>query len=413
MNPYLVILPAALIGRYILQLVADGLNLSHVRDELPAEFEGCYDSETYRTAQRYLRDTTRFDMLEDTVHTTVILVFLLSGGFGYLDRFARQAGFGPIVTGLVFAAILTLAAQVLRLPFSIYSTFVIEERYGFNKTTPSTFTLDLVKSLGLTAIIGGTALAGILWFFGRMGSLAWLACWGAVSAFQCLLIFVAPYIILPLFNKFEPLEDGDLKAAIGSYARNQGFRMKGIFKMDGSKRSTKTNAFFTGFGKARRIVLFDTLIGRHTTEELVSIVAHEMGHYRKKHIPQAILRAVLSSGLMFYLLSHFIANERLFAAFGMEQVSTYGGLFLFAFLYTPFALALALIENAISRRHEYAADDYAVGTAGTPDAMISGLKKLCADNLANLTPHPMKVILSYSHPPILERIRAIRNATTS
>jgi len=408
MNPYLLIIPAALLGRYVLDLIADRLNLRQSGEELPSEFEGVYDVEKYRTSQRYLRDTTSFSTIEDTFQTAAALVFLLAGGMGFVDGLARSAGSGPIVPGLVFAAVLTLASQILRLPFSVYSTFVIEERYGFNKTTPKTFGLDLLKSLLLAALIGGPALAAILWFFDRTGALAWVYCWVAMSAFQCLLIFIAPYVIMPLFNKFEPLEDSELKDSIQDYAQAQNFRMRGVFKMDGSKRSTKSNAFFTGFGRSKRIVLLDTLIDRHTTDELVSIVAHEMGHYRKKHVPQAMFRAILFSGLMFFLLSLFIGNERLFSAFGMEHVSTYGGLFLFGFLYTPLAVVISLMEHAISRRHEYAADEYAVRTAGAPEAMITGLKKLCADNLSNLTPHPFKVALSYSHPPIIERIQAIR-----
>jgi len=408
MNPYLIVIPAALLGRYALHVAADLLNLRHVREELPAEFEGVYDAGKYRASQRYLRDTTHFGIVEDTFMTAAVLLFLLAGGMGFVDRPARAWGSGPIVPGLVFAAILMLASRILHLPFLIYDTFVIEERYGFNKTTPKTFALDLLKSLLLAALIGGPALAAILWFFERTGGAAWLYCWGAMSAFQCLLIFIAPYVIMPLFNKFEPLEEGPLKTAISDYARKQGFRMQGVFKMDGSRRSTKSNAFFTGFGRTRRIVLLDTLIGRHTVDELVAVVAHEMGHYRGKHVPRALLRAVIESGIMFYLLSLFIGNEQLAGAFGMRQATAYGGIFLFAFLYTPPAVLISLIEQAISRRHEYAADRYAVQSAGTPQALIDALKKLCSDNLANLTPHPFKVFLSYSHPPILERIRAIR-----
>jgi STE24 endopeptidase len=226
--------------------------------------------------------------------------------------------------------------------------------------------------------------------------------------FQVFLIFIAPYVIMPLFNKFEPMNEGELKTAIENYAKSQDFKMKGVFKMDGSKRSAKTNAFFTGFGKSRRIVLFDTLIAKHTTQELISIVAHEMGHYKKKHILHAIVRSTALTGVTFYLMSLFIENKLLFDAFRMEHVSIYASLFFFGFLYTPLALIFAVIENGISRKQEYEADAFAVRTCGKPDVMIECLKKLSVDNLSNLTPHPVKVFLSYSHPPVLKRIEAIR-----
>jgi STE24 endopeptidase len=230
-----------------------------------------------------------------------------------------------------------------------------------------------------------------------------------VVLFQIVLLFLAPVIIFPLFNKFYPLEDGELKTAIEDYARSQHFKMRGIFKMDASKRSTKSNAFFAGFGRFRRIVLFDTLIDRHTVDELVSVLAHEMGHYKRKHILKSILISVMTTGLVFFVLSLFINNKGLFSAFKMQHTSIYASLFFFAFLYSPINLAISIFSNILSRRHEYEADAYAVSTYRKPESMISALKKLTVDNLSNLTPHPLKVFLSYRHPPVLERIRAIRN----
>ncbi len=408
MNVYLIIILAVLVGSYLLELLADWLNLRNLKEGLPSEFDGSYDAERYKTSQRYLRETTRFGIAVDTFHTVLYLALILTGVFNLVDLFARCFGLGPILTGLIFAATLGIVSAVVNLPFSIYSTFVIEEKYGFNKTTPKTFVLDILKSLLLGIIIGAPVLAAMFWFFEKAGSLAWVYCWIAVTVFQVLLMFIAPYVIMPLFNKFIPLEDGELKDAIEMYVKGQNFKMKGLFKMDGSKRSAKTNAFFTGFGKSRRIVLFDTLIARHTVVELVAIVAHEMGHYKKKHILSAIARAIATTGLMFFLMSLFIGNRGLFEAFKMEHVSIYAGLFFFGFLYTPIAAIIGIVENAISRRHEYEADRYAVETTENPDAMIAGLKKLTVDNLSNLTPHPFKVLLSYSHPPILARIRAMR-----
>ncbi len=326
-----------------------------------------------------------------------------------VDRFARGFHLGTIPTGLIFTAVLMLASQIIHIPLSAYDTFVIEEKYGFNKTTLKTFVMDILKSWLLAVVIGGGILSAVLWIFETVGMWAWFYCWMAITVFQIFLMFVAPAVILPIFNKFEPLEDGSLKDKIENYVRSQAFRMKGVFKVDGSRRSTKTNAFFTGFGRFRRIALFDTLIARHTEDEIVSILAHEMGHYKKKHILKFMVLSIFTTGLMCYILSLFIGNKGLFAAFQMEEISIYASLFFFGFLYTPIEMIIGILENALSRRHEYEADAFAVKTYGKPEAMILALKKLSLENLSNLTPHPFKVFLSYSHPPVLERIRAIRN----
>jgi STE24 endopeptidase len=407
MNAHLAVVLAALIGRYVLELVSGRRNIRNISEDLPAEFEGFYDSAKYRTSQQYLRENTRFGLVEDTFDTVLSIGFILLGGFNLVDTLARGAAAGEVLTGLVFAGFLILGAKVIGLPFDVYDTFVIEEKYGFNRTTPRTFVLDSVKALILNAILGGALFALVVWLFDAAGPRAWLYCWGAVVAFELVIMFIAPYVILPLFNKFEPLDEGPLKTAIEDYARSRGFAMKGVFTMDGSKRSSKTNAFFTGFGRSRRIVLFDTLIAKHTVEELVAIVAHEMGHYEKKHIPKAILRATAASGITFYLLSLFIKNPGLFEAFRMEHISTYASLFFFGFLYTPIAVALGIFERALSRRAEYEADAHAVATTGDPEALVLALKKLTVENLGNLTPAPLTVFLSYSHPPVLERIAAI------
>jgi STE24 endopeptidase len=284
MNSYLIVILLILIIRYLLDLVSDWLNVRHVSIELPAEFKGYYDAEKYRQSQNYLRENTRFGICVDTLQTLITIVFVLVGGFNFVDRIAISLGQGPILTGLVFAGILIFASKILSLPFSIYNTFMIEEKYGFNKTTPKTYLLDIIKSLILTALIGGIVFAAVLWFFEKTGNPAWIYCWVAITLFQIFFMFIAPVVIMPIFNKFVPLGEGELRTAIENYAKVQNFKMKGIFKMDGSKRSSKSNAFFTGFGRSRRIVLFDTLIERHSVNELVSILAHEMGHYKKKHI---------------------------------------------------------------------------------------------------------------------------------
>jgi len=408
MNIYFVIILVILIGIYLLDLVVETLNVRHVRTDLPDEFEGFYDEAKYKKSQEYLKENTRFGIISDSIVTPISIAFIIFGGFNIVDQVARDFSLGPIFTGLIFAALLLFASQIMHIPLSIYETFVIEEKYGFNKTTPKTFILDILKSWLLAALIGGLILAAILWFFERVGPWAWLYCWIAVTIFQIILMFVAPVVIMPLFNKFVPLEEGDLKKAIQDYAGSQRFKMKGVFTMDGSKRSTKTNAFFTGFGNFRRIVLYDTLIEKHTKEELVSVLAHEMGHYKKKHILKTVILSILTTGVMFYILSLFINNKELFAAFKMQETSIYASLFFFAFLYTPIDMILSIFGSMISRKHEYEADAYAAETYKKPESMILALKKLSTENLSNLTPHPLKVFLSYSHPPVLERIQAIR-----
>lgn len=410
MNLYLVIILTALIGRYLLALTADVLNLRNMTEQLPPEFNGVYEPDRYRTSQEYLRETTRFELIAGTVHTIAVLLLILAGGFNCFDQLARAPGFGPIPTGIVFVGIIVLLLKLLQIPFSVYDTFVIEEKYGFNKTTPRTFILDNLKAIALTAAIGAPLLAAVLWFFGATGNMAWLYCWAALTFVQVVIVFLAPYVIMPLFNKFEPLEHGELRTAIEEYARVQSFAMKGVYRMDGSRRSAKTNAFFTGLGRSRRIVLFDTLIAGHTVPELLAVVAHEMGHYKKKHIARAMARATVTTGFTFFLLSLFINNEDLFRAFRMEHTSIYASLVFFGFLYSPISTVLSIAENALSRRQEYAADSFAADTTGDRDSMIEGLKKLSVDNLSNLTPHPFKVVMEYSHPPVLARIRALRAA---
>jgi STE24 endopeptidase len=408
MNIYLTIILSIIIGNYLLDIVVETLNVRHAKSDLPEEYKGYYDAEEYKKTQDYLKENTRFEIISGTITTPITVAFILIGGFNLVDQIARSFNFGPISTGLIFAGILMLASQIISIPFLAYSTFVIEEKYGFNRTTVRTFALDLLKSWLLTAMIGGTVFSIVLWFFGKAGNWAWLYCWVAVVLLQIVLTFFAPVVILPLFNKFYPLEDGELKTAIENYARSQNFRMKGVFRMDASKRSTKTNAFFTGFGRFRRILLFDTLIEKHSVDELVSILAHEMGHYEKKHIFKFVLMSIMTTGLMFFLISFFINNKGLFSAFKMQTTSIYASLIFFAFLYAPINVVVSIFSKMLSRRREYEADAYAVGTYRKPGSMISALKKLTVENLAKLTPHPLKVFLTYSHPPVLERIRAIR-----
>jgi STE24 endopeptidase len=408
MNSYLAVILAILVGAYLLDLIADLLNLRCIRPDLPDEFKGVYDAGRYRKSQDYLRDSTRLDLIAGGIMTAATVAFILCGGFAAVDRFARSFGMGEIATGLFFAALLLLLSQACRIPFSAYRTFVIEARYGFNRTTAATFFSDILRKWLLGALIGGALFSAIVWLFGEAGSAAWLYCWGVIAAAQLFLVFVAPVVIMPLFNTFTPLEEGELRAAIERYARSQGFALRGIFTMDASRRTGKSNAFFTGFGRYRRIVLFDTLVRKHTAEELVAILAHEVGHYKRKHVLASMLIMLGVTGLMLLLLSLFINNRGLFDAFGVRDLSVYASVFLFGFLVIPIQRAISLLTNAVSRRHEYRADAFAAETCGRPESVIAALEKLSVDNLANLTPHPIKVVLDYSHPPVLERIRRLR-----
>jgi STE24 endopeptidase len=375
---------------------------------LPPEFEGYFDEEKYARSQRYTLEKSNLSLINSTVSIGFIVPFILLGGFNVVDQWVRGFGLASILTGTLFIFFLIVAAGILELPFSIYSTFVLEEKYGFNKTTVRTFILDLVKNVLLLIIIGGPLLALVLWFFQETGKLAPLFIWIVITLFQIFMAFIAPVVIMPMFNKFIPLEEGPLRDAIEDYSRKFKFKMKGIFKIDSSRRSTKANAFFAGFGKSRRIVLYDTLIGKHTDDELLTVLAHEMGHYKLGHILKMMLASVLETGLLLFILALFIKNKELFAAFKMETLSVYASLIFFGFLYSPISLVISLVMNRFSHRYEYDADRYAVRTTKKGEIFITALKKLSVDNLSNLTPHRVKVLLYYSHPPILKRIKAIR-----
>ena len=408
MNVYLISVLLILLGKYILDVVVERLNIKNLNPELPEEFKDIYDEKKYEKSQQYARENARLGLIHKTVNIILIVMFILSGGFNFLDKIVRNLNLSTIMTGILFVFILIVASGIISIPFKIYSTFVIEERYGFNKTTPATFIFDIIKSLLLLVIIGGPILAAVLWFFEETGTIAPLYIWILITAFQIFMTFIAPVVIMPIFNKFTPLEDNELKRAIEKYANEHNFKMKGVYTMDGSKRSSKSNAFFAGFGKSRRIVLFDTLIKKHTIDELVSVLAHEMGHYKLKHIPRLMISSILETGLILVILSFFLNNRSLFDAFKMDELSVYASLIFFGFLYSPISTLISILMNKLSRKYEYEADNYSCRTTGNNDSFISALKKLSVDNLSNLTPHPLKVFMHYSHPPILSRIKAIK-----
>lgn len=407
MNIFALIIIYSLLLDYLLNLVADILNLRMLSGEIPTEFSDVYDPETYRRSQDYTRVKTLFGLFASSASLAALFGFWFLGGFNSLDIFVRSWHLHLILTGIVYIALLMLIREVFSLPFSIVNTFVIEERFGFNRTKPATFIADLLKGFALAALLGGPLLAAVLAFFEYTGTYAWLYGWIVAALFTLAIQFVAPAWILPIFNKFKPLEEGDLKTGILDYARSVDFPIAGVSVIDGSRRSSKSNAFFTGFGRNKRIALFDTLMANHTVPEMIAVLAHEIGHYKKKHVIQGMIASILHAGIMFFLLSLFLGNGKLFQAFSMEHISIYAGLVFFGLLYTPVELILSLLLNLLSRHNEYQADRFAAQTITEPSAMVKALKSLAAHNLSNLRPHPFHVFLNYSHPPLLERVRAI------
>ena len=407
---------AALSGLLVVEVVnwaARLLNLRALTPELPAEFAEVYEVEAYRRSQEYTRVNTRFHFVESLFDLAVLLAFWLGGGFGWLDGAIRGWHLNPVWTGLIFFVILAAARGILGLPFSVYAVFVIEERFGFNRTSRATFVLDLLKGLAVGAVIGLPLVSGFLALFLYAGRLAWIYAWAAVVAFSFLMQIVAPAVIMPLFNKFTPLSDGELKDAILDYAKRSDFPLEGVFSIDASRRSSKGNAFFTGFGKRKRIALFDTLIERQSTGELVAVLAHEVGHYKKRHVLVGTIVSAVETGLFLGLFSVFVHQAGLFTAFGVDSVGVWTGVIFFATLVQPLELVLSMAGAALSRRHERQADRFAVATTGRGDLLASGLKRLSKDNLGNLTPHPFYVFLNYSHPPTLERVKALEIGTSS
>jgi STE24 endopeptidase len=413
MNTYAIVGVAALVAQYLLSTLADALNVSAMTTELPSEFRDVYDAETYARSQQYTRERTRFSHGPRTMNLLLMLGFWFAGGFGFVDTWLRGFGWSGIVTGLVFWGVLLAGQSILNLPFSLYSTFVIEERYGFNRTTMATFVSDMLKGIALGVVLGAPFGALILWLFQTTGALAWVYCWAALSAGMLLLQLVAPAWLMPLFIKFAPLADGPLRQQIFDYARAVDFPLQNLFVVDGSRRSTKANAFFTGFGKNRRIGLFDTLIERHSPDELVAIVAHEVGHYKKKHVTRGMVIGLGQTALLLFVFGLLLRQPGLYQAFGMEQMPIYAGFIFCGILYEPAGVAMSILMNARSRSNEYEADAFAVETTGLGHALASGLKRLAASTLGNLTPHPLYVLLHATHPPLSERVAAIHRASSN
>lgn len=396
-----------------LELIATLLNLKTFPKRPPAELSDLMDQSKLDRAHSYLVANSRFDIMQSTFSTCILLIFWFLGGFEWLDLLARRVTPGSISAGLAFLSALFIGQTLISIPFSAYETFIIEEKFGFNRSTKTTFIVDRFKTLLLAAVIGLPLAAAVLWIFESVDH-AWVWAWIVVTAIQLLLTWLAPTLIMPLFNKFTPMPEGELKNAIEALGKRCGFPLDGVFVMDGSKRSSKANAFFTGLGKRKKIALFDTLIDQSSTPELLGVLAHEIGHFKRGHIKQRLIAGIVQTAVIFFLLG--LATDPdgkfsriLFDAFGVSQISAHVGLVLFTILLEPVTRALSLILNAWSRKHEFEADAYATQAIGDGSPLASALKKMSAEHLSHPSPARLRVWLDYSHPPLLERLRAIRS----
>lgn len=392
---------------YVFGRILTYLNSKSNRGPLPEELKDTFDEEKYLKTQEYEKVNTRFGVITGTFSFLLILLMLIFGGFGMLDQWVRTiTGGEAITTTLLFFGVLAVASDVLGIPLELYHTFVIEEKFGFNKMTIGTYVADKVKGYLVGGIIGVFIISFIVWFYETTGEVFWLYAWGLVTFFMIIMTALYGSIIVPMFNKLTPLEEGELRTAIEEYASKVNFKLQNVFVIDGSKRSGKSNAYFTGLGPKKKIVLYDTLIEQHTTEELVAVLAHEIGHYKKKHIPVSMVVSILQTGLVLYILSLFVGNPVLSQALGGTEPSFHLGLVAFGMLYSPISTVTGILMNMLSRKNEYEADNYAA-TTYKGKALKNALKKLSANNLSNLRPHPLYVFINYSHPPLLSRLKAI------
>lgn len=395
---------AILIVSFAIDKFLDALNAQHFNDPLPPRLADVYDEAEYKKSQAYKKEKYQFGIISSTFSLLLTLGFLLFDGFAYVDVFARSFSDNTIVIALIFFGIIMLASDILTTPFSYYNTFVIEEKYGFNTSTSKLFFLDKLKGWGMMIVVGGVLLSAFIWFYKTTGDLFWAYAWGLTTVFVLFMNLFYARLIVPLFNKQTPLQEGSLRTKIENYANKVGFRLDNIFVIDGSKRSTKANAYFSGFGSEKRVTLYDTLINDLEQEEIVAVLAHEVGHYKRNHIIFNLVASITTIGLTLWLLSLFVGSPLLSEALGVSVPSFHVGLIAFGILYSPISEVTGLLMNYLSRKFEYQADNYAKDTYSA-QPLISALKKLSKNNLSNLTPHPAYVVAHYSHPTLLQRFK--------
>lgn len=395
-----------LIADFIFERWLDYLNTKSWTPELPSELVGIYDEEKYQKSQKYQKATHQFTLVTESLGFIAILMIFVSGGFGWLDGIIRCRVSNPIYVALLFFAILGLVTEIVSLPFSLYDTFVIEAKFGFNKTSLRVFFLDRLKGLIISAIIGGFILSLIIWIYLIASNLFWLYSLLVIAAFSIFMAMFYSSIVVPLFNKQTPLADGDLKNAISAFSVKAGFFLDNIFVIDGSKRSTKANAYFSGLGKKKRIVLYDTLINELETEEIVAVLAHEIGHYKKHHIYLGLFYSLVSTALMLFIFSLVSSYPAFVQVLGSDIPSFQLAIISFGILYSPLSMIIGVGMNYSSRKHEYQADQFAAEKY-KGEYLASSLKKLSVNNLSNLTPHPFYVFFHYSHPTLLQRLKKL------
>ena len=406
-NLYYYIIVIAIIIEYLFSSFSSILDIKNITPTIPSDFKKAYDQEKYILSQDYLKARTRFGLFSSTFSLILIMTVIHSDIFGLLDQFVRGQSDSYILQGLLFIGIIYFFQDIVSLPFSIYHTFVIEERFGFNKTTLNLFIIDKIKGYAIFIVLGSIVITPILYFFHVYGDIGWLIAWSILTAFMIAVQPLFVHVIAPMFNKFTPLEEGELRSAIEKYTAKVNFPLARIDIMDGSKRSAHSNAYFTGFGKSRRIAIFDTLVEKHSTNEIVSVVAHEVGHYKLKHVLQGTILGIIETGVMLFAFNLIMNDISLFQVFGVSQLSVHAGIVFFSMLYAPVSMFTSIVTTAISRKNEYEADKYSYDTTNNREALVSMLIGLSANNLSHLTPHPLKVFLSYSHPPVIDRIKAV------
>ncbi len=401
------LLIAIIIIVFIIDSLLDILNAMHYDDEIPEELSDVYPEEEYKKSIAYKKANYKFKMVSSSISLCIMLIFFFFDGFAYVDKIARSFSDNSIIVGLLFFGIIMVGSDILSTPTMYYKIFVIEEKFGFNKMSKTTFFIDKIKSIIMMIIVGGGLLALILWFYELTGKAFWIYALGLVTIFTVAMNMFYAKLIVPIFNKQTPLEPGTLRDIIEAYSKKVGFQLKDIFVIDGSKRSTKANAYFSGLGSEKRITLYDTLIKDLSDEEIVAVLAHEVGHYKKRHVIINLILSVALTGVTLWFLSLFIANPLLSEALKVEIPSFHIGLITFGILYSPISEITGLIMNMVSRAFEYQADNYAKDTYNR-DALISSLKKLSKNNFSNLTPHPAMVFIHYSHPTLLQRIKNLK-----
>lgn len=402
----LILIIAIVTLNFVLEQVLDALNRKNKKHSLPKELEGIYDEEKYHQSLAYQRANDRFHTLTASFSFIMSVVLLATGFFGWLDIQLQPYVEDPLWRALAYFGILFLASDIINLPFQLYGTFVIEEKFGFNKMNIKTFWQDKLKGYLLTLILGGLLAGVFLYLVMNIGRDFWWYFWAIAAGVMVLLNMFYTSIFVPMFNKLRPLEDGELRGAIEAYGRKVNFPIKNVYVIDGSKRSSKSNAFFSGIGKQKKVVLYDTLIENHNVEELVAVIAHEVGHYKKKHIISGMLLSVLQIGFTLFVLSLLIFNEQLSYALGGNELAVHLNLIAFGILFSPISTITGLLMNVWSRKNEYEADAYAT-TTYEGGALATALKKLSVHNMSNLLPHPWYVFFHYSHPPLLARLKAI------